>query len=197
MNFGHSECQMQLLQAFAFFWYILSRSFVFRIERNYVACHLRRTSRRLYLVSDRFDPDQARCLSNLIWVKAVCKNYQQMTHGEKELSIEYIIYREWHLPRQLTWRNRKKRLADRNTHETHFPTLWPKFEYFYSTYSSQWINLALILILHVFRITSIQTRNYSTSTTIKNMLHENTILYSTVYSVCTEYYHIYKLILWV
>ena len=52
------------------------------------------TSRRLYLVSNRFDPDQARCLSNLIWVKAVCKNYQQTTHGEKELSIEYNIYIE-------------------------------------------------------------------------------------------------------
>ena len=36
---------------------MLSRSIVFRIERNYGVCHLNMTSRRLYLVSNRFNPD--------------------------------------------------------------------------------------------------------------------------------------------
>ena len=74
---------MQLLQAFAIFDIYFHVRLFLEFERNYAVCHLRRTSRRLYLVSNRFDPDQARCLSNLIWVKAVCKNYQQTTHGEK------------------------------------------------------------------------------------------------------------------
>ena len=50
-------------------------------------------------VSNSFDPDQARHMSGQIWIKLVCKGYQQMTLVEKGFFAWFVVLH----PRQQLW----------------------------------------------------------------------------------------------